>query len=58
MNPLLIAVKLNYKRFKAILMEAFEMPIHQQKIHLESSFEKWLGNAEQTDDVCVMGIKI
>ena len=50
--------KLNYKRFKAILTEAFEMPIHQQKNHLQSSFEKWLGNAEQTDDVCVMGIKI
>ena len=49
--------KLNYKRFKAILMEAFEMPIHQQRIHLASSFEKWLGKAEQTDDVCVMGIK-
>lgn len=50
--------KLNYKRFKAILKEAFDMPMHQQKVHIQSSFEAWLGNAEQTDDVCMMGIKI
>jgi serine phosphatase RsbU (regulator of sigma subunit) len=50
--------KLNYKRFKVILTEAFDMPIHHQKAHLQSRFEAWLGNAEQTDDVCVMGIKI
>ncbi len=50
--------KLNYKRFKAILTEAFDLPIHQQKAHLQSRFESWLGKTEQTDDVCVMGIKI
>ena len=50
--------KLNYKRFKAILTEAFNLPIHKQKAYIQSRFESWLGNAEQTDDVCVMGIKI
>jgi len=50
--------KLNYKRFKAILTEVFDLPIHQQKALIQSRFESWLGNAEQTDDVCVMGIKI
>ncbi len=50
--------KLNYKRFKAILTEAFDMPIHQQRAHIQSRFETWLGNTEQTDDVCVMGIRI
>ena len=49
---------MNTKIFNLIkenLTEAFDLPIHQQKAHLQSRFETWLGNAEQTDDVCVMG---
>jgi len=50
--------KLNYKRFKEILVQASEMPIALQKNFLENNFENWRGTTEQTDDVCVMGIKI
>lgn len=50
--------KLNYKRFKKILLEAYNLPINEQQGFLKITFEKWLGKAEQTDDVCVMGIKI
>ncbi|MES2514644.1 MAG: two-component regulator propeller domain-containing protein [Bacteroidota bacterium] len=49
--------KLNYKRFKQILLEAFELPLSLQKMYIEQKFEEWKGNTEQTDDVCVMGIK-
>ncbi|MES2761588.1 MAG: two-component regulator propeller domain-containing protein [Bacteroidota bacterium] len=49
--------KLNYKRFKQILMEACELPLSLQKIYIEQKFEEWKKNTEQTDDVCVMGIK-
>ncbi len=50
--------KLNYKRFKDILETAADMPMALQREFLESNFENWRGNTEQTDDVCVMGLKI
>ncbi|MBI3520241.1 MAG: SpoIIE family protein phosphatase [Bacteroidetes bacterium] len=50
--------KLNYKRFKEILANASEMPMNLQKNYLDTCFEAWRGTTEQTDDVCVMGIKI
>lgn len=50
--------KLNYKRFKDILMEACQLPISQQQKFVEKKFEDWRGTTEQTDDVCVMGIRI
>lgn len=50
--------KLNYKRFREILETASEMPMNLQKNYLETCFEAWRGQTEQTDDVCVMGIKI
>jgi ligand-binding sensor domain-containing protein/serine phosphatase RsbU (regulator of sigma subunit) len=50
--------KLNYKRFKEILAHASELPINEQDKFLEQKFESWRGVTEQTDDVCVMGIRI
>ncbi len=49
--------KLNYKRFKQVLSDAFELPISLQKEFLGQNFEVWKGETEQTDDVCIMGIK-
>ncbi|MGZ6540093.1 MAG: PP2C family protein-serine/threonine phosphatase [Bacteroidia bacterium] len=50
--------KLNYKRFKEILAQAFELPIGLQKNFIEKKFSEWKLETEQTDDVCVMGIRI
>ncbi|MES2512827.1 MAG: 7TM diverse intracellular signaling domain-containing protein [Bacteroidota bacterium] len=50
--------KLNYKRFRGILETASEMPMSLQKNYLDTCFEAWRGTTQQTDDVCVMGIKI
>ena len=50
--------KLNYKRFKEILAKASEMPMSLQRTFLKEQFESWKGAIEQTDDVCIMGIKI
>ena len=50
--------KLNYKRFREILLTASEMPINLQRNYLDACFESWRGNTEQTDDVCVFGLKI
>jgi ligand-binding sensor domain-containing protein/serine phosphatase RsbU (regulator of sigma subunit) len=48
--------KLNYKRFRALLADSFELPMADQKKYLEDQFIAWKGVGEQTDDVCVMGI--
>lgn len=50
--------KLNYKRFKEILGHASEMPVSLQRAYLEDSFEGWRGTTPQTDDICVMGLKV
>lgn len=50
--------KLNYRRFKALLESASEMPMSLQRSFIEDHFEKWKGRTPQTDDVCIMGIKI
>lgn len=50
--------KFNYKQFKETLGKAFKMPISQQKEFLKMQFEAWKGDNEQTDDVCLMAIKI
>jgi len=49
--------KFNYKRFKEILSIACTMPLPMQKKIMEEKFENWKGATEQTDDVCVMGIR-
>jgi serine phosphatase RsbU (regulator of sigma subunit) len=50
--------KLNYKRFREILITASEMPMSLQKNYIDTCFESWRGTTEQTDDVCVFGLKI
>lgn len=50
--------KLNYRRFRNILENASDMPMSLQRAYIEDEFEKWKGRKPQTDDVCVMGIKI
>jgi ligand-binding sensor domain-containing protein/serine phosphatase RsbU (regulator of sigma subunit) len=50
--------KFNYRRFRDVLRVASEMPVSLQRAYIEQCFEEWKGLGEQTDDVCVMGLKI
>jgi tetratricopeptide (TPR) repeat protein len=50
--------KLTKKRFKEELLKIHAQPLLEQKQHLEHFFEKWKGNHEQIDDVCVIGVRI
>ncbi len=50
--------KLTYKRFREILFAASSLSISDQKYFVESKLIEWKGKEEQTDDICVMGIKI
>ncbi len=46
------------KNLKELLLKNAGLPMHDQKILLETSFQNWMGNLEQVDDVTVIGIRI
>jgi serine phosphatase RsbU (regulator of sigma subunit) len=50
--------KLKYKNFQQFLLTVSEKPMIEQKEFLKLKFNEWKGNTEQTDDVCIIGIKI
>lgn len=50
--------KLMYKPFKKLLLEMAEAPLDEQKDKLELSFDSWMGDFEQVDDVCVIGFRL
>jgi serine phosphatase RsbU (regulator of sigma subunit)/uncharacterized protein HemY len=50
--------KLKSKPFKELLLSVHSLNMDVQKEKLMDAFEKWKGNLEQIDDVCVMGVKI
>ena len=50
--------KLKYKPFKLYLAEIQSKPFKLQGEILADKFETWLGDYEQIDDVCVIGVRI
>jgi predicted ATPase/serine phosphatase RsbU (regulator of sigma subunit) len=50
--------KLKTKNFKRILLDNCHLDPSKQRKILDREFEKWRGEEEQIDDVCVIGLKI
>jgi serine phosphatase RsbU (regulator of sigma subunit) len=50
--------KLKSGNFKKLLLSICKEEMHQQKISLNDYFEKWRGDLEQIDDVCVIGVRV
>lgn len=50
--------KYKYSNLKELLLTIHQQPFSQQKIILEKEFHQWKGELEQTDDVCIIGIKL
>jgi serine phosphatase RsbU (regulator of sigma subunit)/Tfp pilus assembly protein PilF len=50
--------KFMYKPFRELLLSIQDQSMENQKIIIEESFNKWKGNLEQIDDVCVIGVRI
>ncbi len=50
--------KFKYKQFSELLVSISHLSMNEQKEKLDSVFEKWKGELEQTDDVCVIGIRV
>lgn len=49
--------KLKYSTFKTMLVGLHERSMIEQKSALDTEFEKWKGDLEQIDDVCVIGVR-
>ena len=45
-------------KFKKLLLSIQDKPMEQQKQILDKTIEKWKGNIEQADDICVVGVRV
>lgn len=50
--------KYKKKNLKNLLVSIQGEPMNFQQNLLNDAFENWRGNTEQTDDVCIMGVKL
>ena len=50
--------KFKYKRFKELLLSIHRKPMQEQRQILDKTIEKWKGNLEQIDDICVIGVAV
>jgi serine phosphatase RsbU (regulator of sigma subunit) len=50
--------KFMYKNFKEVLLTISSLPLNQQKEELDLVFKNWKRELEQTDDICVIGIRV
>ena len=50
--------KFKSKQFKKLLLSIQDKTLNEQGDLIDEAFEKWKGNLEQIDDVCVIGVRI
>lgn len=50
--------KLKAAKLKEMLLSVQDKSMEEQGEYLKSSFEKWKGDLEQLDDVCIIGIRV
>lgn len=50
--------KMMYKPFKKLLLAMAEDSLGKQRKELAHSFDTWMGDFEQVDDVCVIGFRL
>ncbi len=50
--------KFGRKRIKETFLNVSSLPVIQQGKVMEETISKWIGNGEQTDDMCIMGFKL
>jgi len=46
------------KRFKDLLVETSQLPMHEQQKTIEDALDRWMGEKEQVDDILVVGIEV
>lgn len=46
------------KRLKELIYNLHQLPMNEQRAAIEDNFNTWKGIEEQTDDVCLFGVKL
>jgi len=49
---------MSHRRFRELLMSIHHLPVDDQKKMLEEQLHAWMRDSRQTDDICVIGIRI
>ncbi|MBI4929672.1 MAG: tetratricopeptide repeat protein [Bacteroidetes bacterium] len=52
------AKKFKYNQFKAMLLSMQDKPMTEQKEVLDKTILSWMGDLEQVDDICVIGVRV
>ncbi|WP_258541955.1 SpoIIE family protein phosphatase [Parvicella tangerina] len=50
--------KLKSAVYKRMLLEIWQKPMDEQREYLSNYMKEWMGDHEQIDDICVVGIKV
>jgi len=50
--------KMSTRRFKQLLTQIYQHPMHIQMELLQHNFDKWKADEEQTDDILLIGLRI
>lgn len=50
--------KMMRKKFRDQLLEIAQLPMSEQRSHLLAHHNNWKGEGQQTDDVCVMAVRV
>ena len=50
--------KFKYRPFEELLFSIHQLPVKEQQVIIRMHFENWMGDLEQVDDVCVIGIRM
>jgi len=50
--------KYMYKPFKKFLLSIYDQPMEIQRQKLHEEYDRWKGNLEQVDDICIIGVKL
>lgn len=50
--------KFMYKSFRKLILSINKESMERQKEIIQSTYTKWMGDLEQVDDICILGIKI
>lgn len=50
--------KFRYKQLKELLCRISALPVEEQRRELHDTFFRWKGTHDQTDDVCIIGVRI
>jgi serine phosphatase RsbU (regulator of sigma subunit) len=53
-----VGKKFKYKQLEELFLKIYNEPMNRQKQLLEEQFEKWRGDLEQVDDVCIIGVRV